>query len=94
MKKYELYATVRPNIDLDEADQVIAKIEEAVSNFGGNIISTDKMGRKKLAYDVQGFREGYAFIQKMNLPEDKVKDFKRQLRLNDNIIRTMFEAIK
>jgi len=94
MKKYELLATVRPNIDLDEADQVISKIEEAVSNFGGNVISTDKMGRKKLAYDVQGFREGYMFSQKMNLPEDKVKDLKRQLRLNDNIIRTMFEAIK
>lgn len=90
MKKYELLATIKPNLDNDEADKVIAKIEESVSSLGGNVVDTDKMGRKKLAYDVKGFRDGFIAVLKINLEPDKVVEFKRQLKLNENIIRTMF----
>ena len=97
MKKYELLATIKPNLDNDEADKVIAKIEESVSSLGGSVINTDKMGRKKLAYDVKGFRDGFMAVLKINLDADKVAKFKRQLKLNENIIRTMFieqQAVK
>ena len=62
--------------------------------MGGSIIDTEKMGRKKTAYDVQGYRDSYFVVQKLNLPEDKVVDFKRQLRLNENILRTIFTKVK
>ena len=90
MKKYELLATIKPNLDNDEADKVIAKIEESVSSLGGSAVDTDKMGRKKLAYDVKGFRDGFIAVLKINLEPDKVVEFKRQLKLNENVIRTMF----
>lgn len=90
MKKYELLATIKPNLDNDEADKVIAKIEESVSSLGGSVVDTDKMGRKKLAYDVKGFRDGFIAVLKINLEADKVAEFKRQLKLNENVIRTMF----
>lgn len=90
MKKYELLATIKPNLDNDEADKVIARIEESVSSLGGGVIDTDKMGRKKLAYDVKGFRDGFIAVLKINLEADKVAEFKRQLKLNENVIRTMF----
>ena len=97
MKKYELLATIKPNLDNDEADKVIAKIEESVSSLGGSVINTDKMGRKKLAYDVKGFRDGFMAVLKINLDADKVVEFKRQLKLIENVIRTMFieqQAVK
>lgn len=97
MKKYELLATIKPNLDNDEADKVIAKIEESVSSLGGSVIDTDKMGRKKLAYDVKGFRDGFMAVFKISLDADKVVEFKRQLKLNENVIRTMFieqQAVK
>ncbi len=94
MKKYELLTIVKPSIDLDEADKVIAKVGEIVTSLKGTILDTEKMGRKKLAYDVKGFRDGYMVNQKLNLPEDQVKELKRQLKLNENIIRTMFSQAK
>lgn len=90
MKRYELLSIIKPNMDAEEADKVIAKIEDIVKSLGGSVSSTDKMGRKKLAHDIQNFRDGHYVAQKMELPEDKVFEFKRQLRLNDNILRTMF----
>ena len=90
MKKYELFTVIKPNLDNDEADKVVNRIEEIVGTLGGDIPSCDKMGRKKLAYEISGFSDGFMVKQILNLPEDKVSELKRQIRLNDSIIRTMF----
>ncbi len=95
MKTYELLAIIKPTMDQEEVDKVIEKIEDTVKNYNGTVVSTDKMGRKRLAFEVASFRDGFFVAEKMQLPEDKVADFKRMLRLNENIIRTMFvEASK
>ncbi len=90
MKKYVLFTIIKPNLDNDDADKVVARIEEIVKNLGGNVIEADKMGRKKLAYEVAGFTDGFMVNQVVEVPADKVDELKRQLRLNDSIIRVMF----
>lgn len=47
MRKYELLTIIKPNMDAEEADKVIAKIEESIKSLGGNVTAVDKMGRKK-----------------------------------------------
>ena len=82
-------------MDQEEVDKVIEKIEETIKGYKGNVVSTDKMGRKRLAFDVANFRDGFFVTQRFELPADKVVDLKRQLRLNDSVLRTMFvEASK
>lgn len=90
MKTYELLAIFKPNLDAEEVDKMISKISDNITEFGGKIESVDKIGRKKLAYDIQNFRDGFFTSLIMELPADKVAEFKRQLRLNDNVLRTMF----
>lgn len=90
MKKYELMCIFKPNLDAEEVDKLIEKINAIVVDFGGSIENVDKAGRKKLAYDIQNFRDGYFSTTILSLPADKVAEFKRQLRLNENILRTMF----
>ncbi len=90
MKKYELFTIIKPNLDNDEADKVVSRVEEIVKSLGGSVSDCDKMGRKKLAYEVAGFTDGFMVNQELSLSEDKVVELKRQLKLNDSIIRTMF----
>lgn len=94
MKQYELMTVFKPNLDAEEVDKLIEKINTVVADFGGKVESVDKAGRKKLAYEIQNFRDGYFSTTIMSLPADKVAEFKRQLRLNDNILRTMFTTAK
>lgn len=93
MKTYELLSIIKPNIDSDEADKIIAKIEDTVVGYTGSVLDTDKMGRKKLSYEIQNFRDGYFVTQKLQMPAEKIVEFKRQLKLNENILRTMFVEI-
>lgn len=90
MKTYELMTIFKPNLDAEEVDKLIDKIGATIVEYGGKVESTDKVGRKKLAYEIQNFRDGYFSTSILSLPADKIAEFKRQLRLNDNILRTMF----
>ncbi len=90
MKKYELFTIIKPNLDNDEADKVVARVEEIIASLGGEVVNCDKMGRKKLAYEVQGFSDGFMVNQIVCVPSDKIAELKRQLKLNDSVIRVMF----
>ena len=90
MKKYDLFTIIKPNLDNEEADKVVARVEEIIKTLGGSVLECDKMGRKKLAYEVQGFLDGFMVNQVVNVPAEKVAELKRQLKLNDSIIRVMF----
>ena len=90
MKKYDLFTIIKPNLDNEEADKVVARVEEIVTTLGGAVLECDKMGRKKLAFEVAGFTDGFIVNQVVNMPADKIADLKRQLKLNDSVIRIMF----
>ncbi|MGN0031208.1 MAG: 30S ribosomal protein S6 [Candidatus Gastranaerophilaceae bacterium] len=93
MKSYELLTIFKPNLDAEEVDKAIEKISSVVTEFGGSVASVDKSGRKKLAYEIQNFRDGFFTTTILSLPAEKVAEFKRQLRLNDTILRTMFMEV-
>lgn len=84
---------VKPNIDSEEVQNVVNKISDAVSALKGKVANTDMMGRKKLAYDINNFRDAYMVVLNVELDESKVAEFKRQLKLNDNVMRMMFMEI-
>lgn len=89
MRTYELLSIIKPNIDSEEYDKLVAKMEETITSLEGKVLSTDKMGRKKLSYDIQKYRDGYFAVLTFEMDPNQVEKFRRQLRLNENIIRTM-----
>ncbi len=93
MKNYELLAIFKPSLDSDELDKAVDKISKEIKSAKGEVSSVDKMGRKKLAYDLQGYRDGFFTTMIISIPADKIVDFKRSLKLNENILRFMFMEV-
>ena len=93
MKNYELLTVFKPSLDSEELDKVVEKITEEIKSSKGSVVSVDKMGRKKLAYDVQGYRDGYFTNLIISLPAEAIVEFKRNLKLNDNVLRFMFMEV-
>lgn len=90
MKTYELLAIVKPNIDSEDVDNIISKIDSLITSMNGKVETAEKMGRRKLSYDIQNFRDGYFVSILLQLPAEKILEFKRQLKLNESLLRTMF----
>ena len=93
MKNYELLAIFKPSLDSEELDKLVDKISNDVKSFKGSVSSVDKMGRKKLAYDVQGYRDGFFTTIVLSIPGEAVVEFKRNLKLNENVLRFMFMEV-
>ena len=89
VKNYELLSIIKPNFDAEEVDKIIAQMEEYVSNLGGKVVENEKIGRKKLAYDIDNYRDGFYVVSKIELAPENVKALKRNLKLNDNFLRDM-----
>ncbi len=81
---------IKPNVDSDEVQNIIDKIGESLTNLNCSVVESELMGRKKLAYEINNFRDAYMAVLKLEMEESKVTEFKRQLRLNENILRMMF----
>lgn len=90
MKNYELLMIFKPNLDAEEVEKSLSKLDTLISGFKGKVLDTDKIGRKKLAYDIQKFRDGFFVSQILSIPADKIAELKKQLKLSDNVLRIMF----
>lgn len=93
MRKYELLCILKTGFDMETADKLIANIETAVKNMDGNIFNTNKIGRKKLAYEINKTKDGFYVAFEIKIDAEKVIELKRYLKLNESVLRN-FITIK
>src|ERR1700733_4198760 len=55
---YEVMFIIRPDVDDEEVDKLIANFSSTVTGGGGVGKSVEKLGRRKLAYMVRRFNDG------------------------------------
>ena len=58
MNKYDLVSIVRPTADETIVDSIHKSISEVISNGGGNVSEQGVWQRRKLAYEIDTFKEG------------------------------------
>lgn len=72
----------------DEARQkALDKILSGVQGRGGEIHKTFDQGRKKLAYEIDGRREGYYYLLYFSVPTAAMTDIWREYHLNEDLLR-------
>ncbi len=87
MRNYEIMFIVNPNATEDEIDKINAQVESIVTSGGGQIQKIEKMGKRRLAYDIDKFREGSYVLFAIGANGDIVKECERRLRVMDAVIR-------
>jgi small subunit ribosomal protein S6 len=87
MRNYEIMFIVNPNTAEEEIDKINAQLETIITSGGGQIQKIEKMGKRRLAYEVQKFREGYYVLFAIGANGDIVKECERRLRVMDAVLR-------
>ena len=59
MTKYELMYIVRPNIEDEAKKALVERFNEVLTSNGAEIIEAKEWGKRRLAYEINDFREGY-----------------------------------
>ena len=84
---YEVMFIVRPDVVEEELDKLIAGFEATVTNGGGTIKSSEKMGRRKLAYTVRKFNDGNYVLLTISANGAVVHELERRLRVTEPVIK-------
>jgi small subunit ribosomal protein S6 len=93
VRQYELIYITPP----DTTDEALAALQQqvqtVVDRFGGNIGSTEPWGRRRLAYEIAGHREGTYVLHVINGPAELNAELDRRLRVLDVVIRHMIVRV-
>ncbi|HTX75712.1 MAG TPA: 30S ribosomal protein S6 [Terracidiphilus sp.] len=84
---YEVMFIVRPDVADEDVDKLIAGFTTVVTNLGGNVKSTEKMGRRKLAYLVRKFNDGNYILLTIEATGPVVAELERRLRVTEQVIK-------
>ena len=86
-RSYEVMFILRPDLADDEADKLIAALESNATAAGAQLQSTDRMGKRRLAYTVRGFNDGSYILLKVNADGKAIHELERRLRVNEPVIK-------
>ncbi len=87
MKKYEVMYIIRPSVDDEAKKAVVERFENVLTSSGAEIIESKDWGKRRLAYEINDFRDGFYQIVKMNSTVEAVQEFDRLAKISDDIIR-------
>ncbi len=89
VKPYEVVYIIRPNVDEEAVDRTVNAVEEFINNQGGTVETTDKKGRRRLAYEVDKMRDGYFVLTILHTKPEAIAPLKRMMTLSEDIIRSL-----
>ncbi len=84
---YELVYIVRPTVEEQTLTAVKERVEKFIASGGGEITRRDDWGKRRLAYPILKFNEGFYTVLQMNLPPPAVRELERSLKLTEDILR-------
>lgn len=87
LREYELFYIVRPDLDEEQVRSAMDEIASQVAEDGGEVTKSSLWGRRRLAYNIAGFSDGYYVLKEISLPGDRLRELERQLRLDERVIR-------
>ena len=84
---YEVMFIVRPDVADEDLDKLIAGLSQTVTNGGGSVRSTEKLGKRKLAYMVRKFNDGNFVLLTVDADGALVAELERRLRVSEPVIK-------
>jgi len=66
---------------------LLTQLGEQIKSLGADVVKVENWGKRRLAYDIRKQREGTYAVLEVSAEPSMVKEFERQLRLNENVLR-------
>ena len=84
---YEVMFIVRPDAPDEEIDKLVSGFEASVASAGGSVQKIDRMGKRRLAYNVQRFQDGNYILLTVEGSGQTVLELERRLRVSEPVIK-------
>lgn len=87
-RAYEILYIVRPDLEEDAVKQLVERFDEVLTSNGAEIIESKEWGKRRLAYEIEDYKDGLYQIIKLDAEDSKaVDEFDRLAKISNDIIR-------
>ncbi len=86
-RTYEVMFIVRPDAAEEDIDKLISTMETNITNAGGKVTGSEKMGKRRLAYTVRKFIDGFYVLLNVEGSGELVKEIERRMRVTEQVIK-------
>lgn len=86
-RNYEVMFIVRPDLQEEDVDKLITTLQNHATNAGAHVQNTEKMGKRRLAYDVRKFGEGLYVLLTVTADGKAIHELERRLRVTEQVIK-------
>ncbi len=93
MPLYESTFIARHDMSAQQVESLTATFTDIVKKNGGEITKTEYWGLRTLAYRIRKSRKGHYVFFNLNAPSDAVREFERNMRLNEDVLRYLTVAV-
>ncbi|KAB2330382.1 MULTISPECIES: 30S ribosomal protein S6 [Bacillaceae] len=87
MRKYEIMYIIRPNIEDEAKKALVERFDSILTDNGAEVIESKDWGKRRLAYEINDFRDGYYQLMTVNAETPAVDEFTRLAKISEDIIR-------
>ncbi|MBS0620111.1 MAG: 30S ribosomal protein S6 [Verrucomicrobia bacterium] len=84
---YEGMYILSATLSDDARQKALEKITNGIVTRGGAMQKVFDQGRRKLAYEINGRREGHYFLLYFSVPTTQMNEIWREYHLNEDLIR-------
>ena len=86
-RTYEIMFIVRPDVEEADLDKLIEGFSTNVTAGNGEVKSVEKMGRRRLAYTVRKFNDGFYVLLTIAAEGKLITEIERRLRVSEPVIK-------
>lgn len=90
---YEVVYILRPNLEENEVGERTASIADQLKSNGGEILTSETLGKKRLAYEIKDVREGIYAMIRFRSNAETAHELERQLGLNEDVMRALLTKL-
>lgn len=87
MRVYEVMFIVRPDVAEEDLEKLISLLQNHATQAGATVKNTEKMGKRRLAYDVKKFSEGQYVLMTLETDGKAIHELERRLRVTEQVIK-------
>lgn len=87
MESYETMYILRPDVNEELLDQNITRYQTLLQENGVETLETQHRGKRRLAYEIQRYREGIYIQMNFDGPGAVIAKMERDMRINEDVIR-------
>lgn len=87
MTKYEAFYIVKPDLSDGDVQKIADRFKGIVEERGGTVEKAGKWDKRKLAYEIDGHKEGNYILMNFEADPKTPAELNRLMRISDDVIR-------